>query len=106
MGKYPDTHLLTMSIYYAIRMTADRIGLDPWDVDVRGCLTFARVTEQEPVSRFRWGSPCRFVRAIDVAVHVLLPAALEERYPELATYLRSTSPRWGRSFRGWKNLSE
>jgi hypothetical protein len=95
-----------MSIYYAIRIAADRIGLDPWDVDLGETLTFAKATEQEPVSRFAWGSPCRFVRAIDVAVHVILPGMLEERYPELATYLRSTSPRWGRSFRGWKNLSD
>jgi hypothetical protein len=92
--------------YIAIRTMADRIGLDPWDVDLKATLTFAKATEESPVSRFPWGSPCRFVRSIDVAVHVLLPGMLEERYPELATYLRSTSPRWGRSFRGWKNLSE
>ena len=98
--------LIHMTATHFIRRTADRIGLDPWDVNLRECLSFARATEQEPVSRFPWGSPCRFVRTIDVIVHVLLPAALEERYPELATYLRSTSPRWGRSFRGWKNLAQ
>ena len=84
-----------------IKRIADTIGLDPWDVHLPTTLEFARLTEQEPVSRFRWGSPCRFVRAIDVAVHVVLPGMLEEKYPELARYLRSTSPRWGRAFRGW-----
>jgi len=92
--------------YIAIRTIADRMGLDPWDVDLRATLAFARATEQRPVSRFPWGSPCRFVRTIDVVVHVVLPGMLEEKHPELATYLRSTSPRWGRSFRGWKNLPE
>jgi hypothetical protein len=91
-------HMETMT---HIKRIADTIGLDPWDVDVRVTLEFARLTEQSPVSRFPWGSPCRFVRSIDVAVHVLLPGMLEEKYPELATYLRSTSPRWGRAFRDW-----
>ena len=90
-----------MTATHIIRRTADRIGLDPWDIDFRACLVFAKATEQQPVSRFPWGSPCRFVRTIDVAVHVLLPGMIEEKYPELATYLRSTSPRWGRAFRDW-----
>jgi hypothetical protein len=90
-----------MTTTHIIRRAADRIGLDPWDVDLRATLVFARATEQQPVSRFRWGTPCRFIRTIDVAVHVVLPAMLEEKYPELATYLRSTSPRWGRAFRDW-----
>lgn len=97
--------LLHMTTTHIVRRIANRIGVDPWDIRLNECLEFARVTEQSPVSRFRWGSPCRFVRSIDVAVHVLLPAALEEKYPELTRYLRSTSPRWGRSFRGWENLS-
>ena len=84
-----------------IRKLADTIGIDPWDVNLKDCLFFAAATEQEPVSRFRWGSPCRFIRTIDLAVHVILPQMLEEKYPELATYLRSTSPRWGRCFRDW-----
>ena len=99
-------YLIDTPTMLAIRTLADRVGLDPWDVDLAATLSFARATEERPQSRFVWGSPCRFVRAIDVAVHVLLPGMLEEKYPELATYLRSTSPRWGRSFRGWINLSE
>ena len=90
-----------MTATHIIRRTADKIGLDPWDINLHSFLTFAKATEQEPVSRYRWGSPCRFIRTVDVAVHVLLPGMLEEKYPELATYLRSTSPRWGRAFRDW-----
>lgn len=84
-----------------LRVMADRIGLDPWDVDLDAYVAFAAASEEAPVSRFRFGSPCRFVRAIDFAVHVVLPGMLAEGYPELARYLRSTSPRWGRSFRHW-----
>ncbi len=85
----------------AIRVIADKVGVDPWDIRLTESKVFARATEEKPVSRFPWGSPCRFVRSIDFVVHVLLPQAIEEKYPELATYLRSTSPRWGRSFRNW-----
>jgi hypothetical protein len=84
-----------------IRRLADAVGVDPWDVCLPILLIDARLTEQPPVSRYRWGSPCRFVRSIDLSVHVILPAMLEEKYPELALYLRSTSPRWGRRFRKW-----
>lgn len=90
-----------MTALSTLRGVADRIGIDPWDIRLNESREFARATEQAPVSRFRFGSPCRFVRSIDFAVHVLLPQALEQKYPELATYLRSTSPRWGRSFREW-----
>lgn len=90
-----------MTALSTLRTVADRIGLDPWDIRLNESRVFARATEQAPVSRFRFGSPCRFVRWIDFTVHVLLPQALEQKYPELATYLRSTSPRWGRSFREW-----
>lgn len=90
-----------MTPLLAVRVFADRIGLDPWDIRLQESRVFAEATEQQPVSRFPWGSPCRFLRSIDLAVHVLLPQALEEKYPELAFYLRSTSPRWGRSFRNW-----
>ena len=84
-----------------LRVLADRIGVDPWDVDLARCAWFAETHEGRPQSRFAWGSPCRFVRRIDFAVHVVLPEMLDEAYPELATYLRSTSPRWGRWFRDW-----
>jgi hypothetical protein len=57
--------------------------------------------EGKPVSRFRLGSPCRAIRALDVAVHVWWPAIIEPRAPRVAKYLRETSPRWGRSFRSW-----
>jgi hypothetical protein len=77
------------------------VGVDPWDVDLRGTLAVVVHLEQRPVSRYWWGSPCRYVRAIDLAIHVILPQMLEEKYPHLAHYLRSTSPRWGRTYRGW-----
>ena len=88
-------------LFWAIRIAADRIGIDPWDVDMRKLRTFVASREQTPVSRFWFGSPCRLIRSVDLLVHVWLPGAVTEKYPELATYLRSTSPRWGRSFRDW-----
>lgn len=89
------------TIVLRIRYLADTVGLDPWDIDLAETLAFATATEQEPVSRFVLGSPCRFVRSIDLAVHVVLPGMLAEKFPRLANYLRSTSPRWGRAFRSW-----
>ena len=62
---------------------------------------FVVVYEGRPESRFWFGSPCRFVRSIDLSVHVLLPELLACRLPVLACYLRSTSPRWGRAWRRW-----
>lgn len=87
--------------YLGVRLTADTIGFDPWDINLQELRSFARKHEQEPKSRFKFGSPCRFVRSIDFTVHVWLPAALVEKHPYWAAYLRSTSPRWGRSFRNW-----
>lgn len=57
--------------------------------------------EEPPVSRWRFGSPCRFVRALDLFVHVIVPLYLSPRLPRVATYLRRTSPRWGRAWRAW-----
>jgi len=87
--------------YIGMRITADWIGIDPWDVDMKKLRQFVAKREQKPVSRFWFGSPCRFIRSIDLLVHVWLPGAITEKYPELATYLRSTSPRWGRAWRDW-----
>ena len=70
-------------------------------LNLRETLRFAALAEQPPVSRFRFGSPCRFVRTVDLAVHLILPELLERPVPRLARYLRSTSPRWGRSWRAW-----
>lgn len=84
-----------------LRKIADTIGLDPWDVDLQDTLMRAKQYESAPRSRFTWGSPCRFVRTIDVIVHVILPAMLAEGHPTWATYLRTTSPRWGRTWRHW-----
>jgi hypothetical protein len=88
--------------YIAMRVMVDRIGLDPWDVCVIEIRSFMAANEMAPCSRHWFGSPCKFVRAIDSGVHVWLPAMLVDRYPELARYLRSTSPRWGRSWRKWQ----
>jgi hypothetical protein len=57
--------------------------------------------EQPPVSRWRFGSPCRFIRTVDFAVHVVVPTYLHPVAPRLAAYLRRTSPRWGRTWRDW-----
>lgn len=57
--------------------------------------------ELPPVSRFKVGSPCRFVRCLDIFVHIFIPEAVEIILPRLARYLRNTSPRWGRSWRHW-----
>lgn len=54
-----------------------------------------------PVSRFKLGSPCKFIRTLDIAVHIVLPEFIENALPKLSNYLRSTSPRWGRSWRSW-----
>ena len=60
-----------------------------------------RRVELTPESRFWFGSPCRFVRLIDVFVHIVLPEWIEDLVPRFAVYLRRTSPRWGRSWRSW-----
>lgn len=87
------------AFYIAVRIAADRF-VDPWDVSMDRLRAYVS-TETVPTSRFWFGSPCRFVRSIDLAVHVWLPAAIEERFPELAVYLRTTSPRWGAQWRDW-----
>lgn len=84
-----------------LRRIAKKIGFDPWGIQLRETILRATEHEQEPVSRFMWGSPCRFIRSIDIMVHVLLPAMLEDGHPTWATYLRTTSPRWGRTWRHW-----
>jgi len=67
-----------------------------------GVLAFlAREHEEQPISRWRFGSPCRFVRVVDFAVHVVAPDLLASRAPRIANYLRRTSPRWGRTWRSW-----
>lgn len=71
------------------------------ELNLRETLRVLRAAERVPRSRFRFGSPCRFVRNIDVTVHIVLPELLERPFPLLAAYLRSTSPRWGRSWRHW-----
>jgi len=87
---------------YAIglRMVADRVGIDFWGIDHRRIHAYIK-NEMKPCSRFWFGSPCRFIRSLDLMVHVYLPSAIEKKYPELALYLRSTSPRWGQSWRKW-----
>jgi len=84
-----------------LRCLARFVGVNPWAIDFYATLARAREHESAPVSRFVWGSPCRFVRSIDLSIHVVLPATLEECHPAWATYLRTTSPRWGRTWRHW-----
>lgn len=84
-----------------IRMIADRIGIDPWDIDQAYVWAFVMSHESTARSRHWFGSPCRFIRQIDILVHVILPEMLYEKHPVWACYLRSTSPRWGRAWRSW-----
>ena len=86
--------------YIGVRIVSDKVGIDLWDID-RNRIRDYLDKEMEPSSRFWFGAPCRFVRQIDILVHVYLPNAVEEKYPELAVYLRSTSPRWGKNWRQW-----
>lgn len=57
--------------------------------------------QRERQSRFIFRSPCYFIRSIDITIHIVLPEMIEGVFPALARYLRSTSPRWGRSWREW-----
>jgi hypothetical protein len=65
--------------------------------------TFRRLRHVEltPESRFWFGSPCRFIRYLDISVHIVIPELIENSLPRLSKYLRRTSPRWGRSWRNW-----
>jgi len=69
-----------------------------------GLLETLRAVKQlnvTPVSRMRIGSPCKFIRKLDLLIHIIIPELIEGRAQRLARYLRRTSPRWGRSWRGW-----
>jgi hypothetical protein len=71
------------------------------DMTLRETLYELKTFEHPPVSRFKTGSPCRFIRTIDIFVHIIIPELVEKPFPRLARYLRNTSPRWGRSWRHW-----
>jgi hypothetical protein len=83
-----------------VKKIADTIGIDPWDIDWTFVRSFTTGNDK-PTSRFWFGSPCRFIRTLDKWVHVILPEMLYEKHPVWATYLRTTSPRWGRKWRTW-----
>lgn len=71
------------------------------DLNLSETLRRAPALESRPNSRFRIGSPCKFVRSIDLLVHLVVPELIEDVMPRVAGYLRRTSPRWGRSWRSW-----
>lgn len=71
------------------------------ELTLRQTLAMLREVEGSPISRYWFGSPCRFIRRLDIIVHIIMPELIEFSHPELARYLRSTSPRWGRSWRHW-----
>lgn len=71
------------------------------ELNLREILALLNKVEQTAVSRFRIGSPCKFIRTLDITVHIVLPELVEHIAPKTANYLRSTSPRWGRSWRHW-----
>jgi hypothetical protein len=70
-------------------------------MNLRETLQVVRATRVYPVSRLRIGSPCKFIRKLDLLVHIVVPELIENIMPRCARYLRRTSPRWGRSWRGW-----
>lgn len=75
-------------------------------LDMKQTMHLASKAEQRARSRFIVGSPCKFIRALDVLVHLVLPELIENIFPATARYLRRTSPRWGQSWRGWENTNE
>jgi hypothetical protein len=72
------------------------------EMNLRETIAHLVATERVARSRFRWGSPCRFVRTVDILTHIVLPELIEDIAPRVTRYLRSTSPRWGRSWREWE----
>ena len=74
-------------------------------LSLRETLRLLSAVEKPAMSRFWFGSPCRFVRQVDVLTHIVVPELLEGRLPRLANRLRQTSPRWGRSWRNWSSLA-
>lgn len=54
-----------------------------------------RHTDFIPTSRLRVGSPCKFIRKLDLLTHIIVPELIESFLPKTARYLRKTSPRWG-----------
>ena len=73
------------------------------DLDIKQTLRLARSAEQGARSRFLVGSPCKFIRTLDILTHLVIPELIENVRPSVARYLRRTSPRWGQSWRGWDN---
>lgn len=71
------------------------------ELTLRETIAHLVATEREARSRFKWGSPCRLVRTIDIICHIVIPELLEDITPQVTRYLRRTSPRWGRSWRKW-----
>lgn len=87
-----------------LRKTADIIGVDPWDVELDEVLPLAAATEDKHMWRPRLSRPgfiCRYVRTVDLFVHVILAEMVVEKFPRFASYLRNTSPRWGSTWRNW-----
>ena len=76
------------------------------DLNIRQTLRIARLVEQEKQSRFWLGSPCKFVRSLDLLIHLIIRELVEDLTPAVARYLRHTSPRWGRSWRGWAQMPD
>jgi hypothetical protein len=96
LGRQP--YLLPHLLAQAVRQV--NTVLTP-DLTLKETLALLRDAEGSPISRFVFGSPCRFVRRLDILTHIIAPELIEYTHPELARYLRSTSPRWGRSWRHW-----
>jgi hypothetical protein len=71
------------------------------DLNLSETLRLARTLETRPTSRLRIGSPCKFIRSMDVLVHLVAPEVIEDVMPRAADYLRRTSPSWGKSWRSW-----
>lgn len=95
----PWVHLLPLLLACEDSQVSE-VVLHP-ELTLRQTLSMLREVEGSPISRYWFGSPCRFIRRLDIIVHIVLPEIIEPTHTELARYLRSTSPRWGRSWRHW-----
>lgn len=68
---------------------------------LRETLHALRTVDVPAISRLRIGSPCKFIRKLDLLVHIVIPELIESALPNISRYLRKTSPRWGQHWRKW-----
>lgn len=77
-----------------LRKHLDRLGFDPYDVDLGELRAHARMVCRQRESRFWFRSPCWAFRSIDFTVHLVIPLCIAEQFPRTAAWLKRHSPRW------------